>query len=198
MWRERRGQARGSSICALPAMPRTSEALPPVYRQAELEMNFASSAEAGGDGTDDAHLTTGPSPSSPSARTDPSQRADEPEPGEVVELEMSLLGGSEAPQFVPGMMGGPQQGMMQAQQGMMQAPGVMDMQRVVASRQCVIVSLLSVSWLPRRALPYSAFVALIADLLSRACDGCGVDEQHVRDAIAVAELVLAATPCDAV
>ena len=75
-------------------MPRTSEALPPVYRQAELEMNFASSAEAGGDGTDDAHLTTGSSPSSPSARTDLSQRADEPEPEEVAELEMNLLGGA--------------------------------------------------------------------------------------------------------
>ena len=52
------GGARGSSICVLPAMPRTSEALPPVYRRAELELNFPSSAEARGDGTDDAHLTT--------------------------------------------------------------------------------------------------------------------------------------------
>ena len=67
-----------------------------------------------------------------------------------------------------------------------------------ASRRCVIALSLSVPWLPRRALPYIAFVALIADLLSRACDGCGVDEQAVRDAIVVAELVLAATPCDAV
>ena len=73
-------------------MPRTSEALPPVYRRAELELNFPSSAEARGDGTDDAHLTTD-SEGSPSARTDLSQRADEPGPGEVVELEMSLLGG---------------------------------------------------------------------------------------------------------
>ena len=88
------GGARGSSICVLPAMPRTSEALPPVYRRAELELNFPSSAEARGDGTEDAHLTAGPSPSSPSARTDLSQRADEPEPEEVAELEMNLLGGA--------------------------------------------------------------------------------------------------------
>ena len=76
-------------------MPR-SEALPALYHEAERELNFPSSTEAGGDGTDDEHLTTGPSPSSPSARTDLSQRAraDEPGPGEVVELEMSLMGGS--------------------------------------------------------------------------------------------------------
>ena len=66
-----------------------------------------------------------------------------------------------------------------------------------ARRRADVLSL-SVPWLPRRALPYIAFVALIADLLSRACDGYGVDEQAVRDAIVVAELVLAATPCDAV
>jgi len=41
-----------------------------------------------------------------------------------------------------------------------------------ASSRCVIALSLSVPWLPRRALPYIAFVALIADLLSRACDGC--------------------------
>ena len=57
-------------------------------------MNFQSSAEAGGDGTEDAHLAAGPSPSSPSARTDLSQRGDAPGPGEVVELEMNLLGGA--------------------------------------------------------------------------------------------------------
>ena len=38
---------------------------------------------------------------------------------------------------------------------------------------------LSVPWLPRRALPYIAFVALIADLLSRACDGWVADEQSI-------------------
>ena len=70
-----------------------SEALPALYHEAERELNFPSSAEAGGDGTDDAHLTTGSSPSSPSAWTDLSQRGDAPGPGEVVELEMSLLGG---------------------------------------------------------------------------------------------------------
>ena len=85
------GGARGSSICVLPAMPRTSEALPPVYRRAELEMNFQSSAEAGGDGTDDAHLTTGSSPSSPSAWTDLSQRPQKPSQTEVIELEMQTL-----------------------------------------------------------------------------------------------------------
>ena len=57
--------------------------------------------------------------------------------------------------------------------------------------------LLSVPWLPRRALPYIAFVALIADLLSRACDGFAVGEQPVRDSI-VAERALATTPCGAV
>ena len=57
--------------------------------------------------------------------------------------------------------------------------------------------LLRVPWLPRRALPYIAFVALIADLLSRACDGCVVGEQAVRDSI-VAERALATTPCGAV
>ena len=56
---------------------------------------------------------------------------------------------------------------------------------------------LRVPWLPRRALPYIALVALIADLLSRACDGCGANEQLVRDSI-VAEPGLAATPCAAV
>ena len=56
---------------------------------------------------------------------------------------------------------------------------------------------LSVPWLPRRAVPYIAFVALIADLLSRACDGWVADEQAVRDTI-VAERVLATTPCAAV
>ena len=84
------GGARGSSICVLPAMPRTSEALPPVYRQAELEMNFASSAEARGDGTDDAHLTTD-SEGSPSAWTDLSQRPQKPTQTEVIELEMQTL-----------------------------------------------------------------------------------------------------------
>ena len=57
--------------------------------------------------------------------------------------------------------------------------------------------LLSLCWLPRRVMPYSALVALIADLLSRACDGCGADEQLVRDSID-AEPVLAAMPCAAV
>jgi len=66
-----------------------------------------------------------------------------------------------------------------------------------ASRQCVIALSLSVPWLPRRALPYIAFVALIADLLSRACDGCVAGEQTVRDSI-VAERALATTPCAAV
>ena len=45
---------------------------------------------------------------------------------------------------------------------------------------------LRVPWLPRRALPYIAFVALIADLLSRACDGCVAGEQPVRDSIVAA------------
>ena len=57
--------------------------------------------------------------------------------------------------------------------------------------------LLSMPWLPRRAVPYIAFVALIADLLSRACDGCVAGEQTVRDSI-VAERALATTPCGAV
>ena len=57
--------------------------------------------------------------------------------------------------------------------------------------------LLSLCWLPRRVMPYSALVALIADLLSRACDGWVAYEQAVRDTI-VAERVLATTPCAAV
>ena len=54
--------------------------------------------------------------------------------------------------------------------------------------------LLSLCWLPRRVMPYSALVALIADLLSRACDGCGVDEQAVRDANFAASLVDQSSP----
>ena len=67
------GGARGSSICVLPAMPRTSEALPPVYRRAELELNFPSSAEAGGDGTTRARIRDGGP-----ARTRPARIASRP------------------------------------------------------------------------------------------------------------------------
>ena len=51
--------------------------------------------------------------------------------------------------------------------------------------------------LPRRALPYIALVALIADLISRACDGSGANEQPVRESI-VAGPGCAVTPCAAV
>ena len=61
----------------------------------------------------------------------------------------------------------------------------------------MIAVLRRLAWLPRRAMPYIALVALIADLLSCACDGCGANEQAVRDSI-VAEPGLAATPCTAV
>ena len=51
--------------------------------------------------------------------------------------------------------------------------------------------LLSLCWLPRRVMPYSALVALIADLLSRVCDGYGANEQP---AAATSRAVASAAP----
>jgi hypothetical protein len=53
--------------------------------------------------------------------------------------------------------------------------------------------LLCLSWLPRRALPYCALVALIADLLSRACDDYGVDEQSTATPSTPAMFLVAMT-----